>query len=36
MDLSLYLSFQLGCNLRGYKMGTTAGFRVMNMEALDP
>jgi hypothetical protein len=26
MELSLHLSFQLSCSLRGYMVGTTAGF----------
>jgi hypothetical protein len=36
MKLSLRLSFQLSRSLKVYTVGTTAGFRVMTMEALAP
>jgi hypothetical protein len=36
MELSLRLSFQLRCRLGGYTVGTTMGFRVITVEALDP
>jgi hypothetical protein len=35
MELSLRMSFYLRCNLRGYTVGTTPGFLVEIMEALD-
>jgi hypothetical protein len=36
MELSLLLSFQLRCSLRGYMMGTTVGFQVETVESLAP
>jgi hypothetical protein len=36
MKLSLYLSFCLRRNLRGYMVGTTTGFSVEIVEALAP
>jgi hypothetical protein len=36
MELSLRLSFYLRRNLRGYTVGTTAGFIVETMEDLAP
>jgi hypothetical protein len=36
MKLSLHLSFYLGHSLRGYTVGTTAGFPVKIVEALTP
>jgi hypothetical protein len=36
MKLSLLLSFHLRRSLRGYMVGTTAGFQVEIMEALAP
>jgi hypothetical protein len=36
MKLSLRLSFQLSHNLRGYPVGTTAGFWVTTIEVLGP
>jgi hypothetical protein len=35
MELSLRMSFYLRCNLRGYTVGTTPGFLVEIVEALD-
>jgi hypothetical protein len=36
MKHSLYLSLYLSHSLRGYTVGTTVGFLVEIMEALDP
>jgi hypothetical protein len=36
MELSPRLSFQLNRSFRGYKVGTTVGFRVATVEALAP
>jgi hypothetical protein len=36
MKLSLRLTFYLICSLRGYMVGTTAGFPVEIMEGLAP
>jgi hypothetical protein len=36
IEFSLRLSFYLRCSLRGYMVGTTAGFPVEILEALAP